>query len=127
MLTHRREQVTVTTLTETIARHFGLYAHKAQLDLRGRVASAVDRVVATAPERFAHDRRTGSRPEGLVRFLKTPEDLDPRGRTQAYQALGRSGRSRRTADPNQLDLLRELEVGDDDEEDTDGPAEEWEK
>ncbi|WP_430787630.1 hypothetical protein [Actinoplanes sp. G11-F43] len=117
MLAHRREVVTVTSLTESVARHYGLYAHRAQQALRVKVASAVDRVVAAAPDRFAHDRKTGVRPEGLVRFLRTPEDLDRRGRTQAYQALGRSGRSRHTADPNQLDLLRELEVGDNDEDD----------
>jgi hypothetical protein len=128
MLAQRRELVTITGLTEAVARHYGLYAHKAQQVLKTRVASAVDRIVSAAPDRFAHDRKTGSRPEGLVRFLKTPEDLDPRGRTQAYQALGRSTRPQRSrlVDPNQLDLLQELDVGDNDEEDSVVPGEEGE-
>lgn len=129
MLAQRKEFVTIATLTERAARHYGLYAHKAQQTLKTKVASAVDRIVSAAPDRFAYDRKTGSRPEGLVRFLKTPEDLDPRGRTQAYQALGRSGRpqrSRPTADPNQLDLLQELDIGDNDEEDSVVPGEEGE-
>jgi hypothetical protein len=119
LLSRRTEHITITSLTESVARHYGLYAHKAQQTLKSKVASAVDRISASAPDSFAHDRRTGRRPEGLVRFLKTPESLDPRGRTQAYQALSRSGRptrSRPPVDPNQLDLLQELEAGDNDED-----------
>ena len=129
MLARRKEHVTITGLTESVARHYGLYAHKAQQALRVKVASAVDRIASAAPDRFAHDRKTGSRPEGLVRFLKTPEDLDPRGRTQAYQALGRPSRPQRprpATDPNQLDLLQELNIGDNDEEDPVVPGEEGE-
>jgi len=129
MLSQRKEHISITGLAEAVARHYALYAHKAQQSLRAKVASAVDLIVESAPDRFAHDRKTGSRPEGLVRFLKTPEDLDPRGRTQAYQALSRSGRPLRrrpAVDPNQLDLLQELDAGDNDEDDSVMPDEEGE-
>ncbi|ONH31255.1 hypothetical protein BL253_10355 [Pseudofrankia asymbiotica] len=42
-----------------------------------------------------YEPRSERRQESLVRILATPEDLDPRGRTQRYQAIARAaGRSR---------------------------------
>ncbi len=64
----------------------------------------------------SHESPKGANRDELVRMLRTPEDNDPPGRTQAYQALARTGQIRRratTTDPNQLDLLEVLDQADD--------------
>lgn len=80
-----------------------------------RKAAAAARAIADAePDTFAYQSATGHH-EALVRVLRTPEGNDPRGRTQAWQANGRPRHTqrRREPDPNQMDLLRELDVTDD--------------
>lgn len=127
MLANRASQVSLTGLTERVAPHYGIYAHKAQNRLKSLIESSVNNIIKSGQDRFAYEPRTGMRPEGLVRFLKTPEDFDRRGRTQAYQALGRPGRPARRAPetiPGQLDLLRELDATDNDEEDSSPASEE---
>lgn len=115
-LSRRREQVTLHTLAEQMAPHFALYGARARRQLVKKVGLAASKIAAADSATFEY---VSPRPndDGLVRLLRTPEDNDPRGRTQAYQALARSGRQgRRRAprmDPNQLDLLREVEQGDD--------------
>jgi hypothetical protein len=52
----------------------------------------------------------------VMHLRRTPEDNDPRGRTQAYQALARRPGSRTRVpppDPRQPDLFSELDVEDD--------------
>jgi hypothetical protein len=122
MLTNRTPHISLTGLTEQVARHYALYGHKAQHKLRSTIGSAVAAVVAWAPDRFAYDPPARARPEGLIRFLKTPEDFDRRGRTQGYQALSRDGKSRRARkhppNPNQFDLLGELGMTDNSDEES---------
>ncbi|HEX6077336.1 MAG TPA: hypothetical protein VFZ32_19015 [Micromonosporaceae bacterium] len=122
MMASRVGHVSLTSLTEQTAKHYPLYGHGAQQKLRSKVEVAVRDIVMDQPENFAYEGRTGRRQEGLVRFLRTPEDFDLRGRTQAYQAIGRqgrpSGRRRPQVDPNQLDLLEELDAADTGEEDS---------
>jgi len=115
--------ITIGGLTERAAPYYGLYGRKAQNQLRKRVADVAREVARTHPATFSYDPPTANR-DGLVRLLKTPEDNDTRGRTQAYQALTRKDhthrRRPRQLDPNQLDLLQELELAEDvgDEDDT---------
>jgi hypothetical protein len=122
MLSNRMPHVSLTGLTEQVAPHYGIYAHKAQNRLKSVVGWAVTKIIAENPDRFAYEPPAKSRPEGLVRFLRTPEDFDRRGRTQAYQALSRVGKGAKgrppPVSPGQLDLLRELDATDNDEEDS---------
>ncbi len=89
-----------------------------------KVGQAVRAIADAEPDTFAYQSATGSH-EALVRVLRTPEDNDPRGRTQAWQANGRPRHTQRRhePDPNQMDLLRELEVTDDVGGDSDTEAE----
>jgi hypothetical protein len=85
------------------------------------VAECLRRIAAAHPDTYEFRAATANH-EPLLRFLKTPEDNDNRGRTQAYQALARDGRRRRLVqpDPGQLDLLRELGDADNDNVSTNG-------
>jgi hypothetical protein len=122
MMASRVGHVSLTSLTEQTAKHYPLCGHREQQRLRIKVEAAVRAIVDDQPDKFAYEGRTGRRQEGLIRFLRTPEDFDLRGRTQAYQAIGRqgrpSGRRRSRVDPNQLDLLGELDAADTGEEDS---------
>jgi hypothetical protein len=121
MMAQKIAQISLTSLTEKAAPHYGLYGHAAQQKLKGLVAEVVRGMVAKEPDRYAFDRAVGHRQEAVVRFLRTPEDFKPRGRTQGYQAIGRAGKAatQPTPDYDLLDLLRELELGENDEEDLD--------
>lgn len=79
-----------------------------------KVTSAVRSIAEAEPDVFAYQSATGSH-EAMVRVLRTPEDNDPRGRTQAWQVNGRPRHTQRRQEqnPDQLDLLQELEVSDD--------------
>jgi hypothetical protein len=122
-LAHHVPHLTIGGLTEHAAPYYGLYGRKAQNQLRRRVGEAAREVAKADPATFSYDPPTANR-DGLVRLLKTPEDNDTRGRTQSYQALARKDhtyrRRPRQLDPNQLDLLSELEQAEDvrDEDDT---------
>lgn len=130
-LANRAGQLTVGGLTERITPYFGLYGRKARQRLIQRVGEAARRVAAADPDTFAYEAPAANR-DGLLRLLRTPESNDPRGRTQAYQALVRGGHTRRRrpvpVDPNQLDLLQELDEAEDvsDEEENRSPGEEEE-
>jgi hypothetical protein len=121
VLANQVAQVSLTGLTESAAPHYCMYAAKAQHKIKSLVGRAVARMVEAAPDRFAYDPPAGPRQEGAVRFLRTPEDLQRRGRTQAYQALSRIGKQtkarREPVIKGQLDLLRELDATDNGEED----------
>ncbi|MBQ0990409.1 hypothetical protein KBX08_09940 [Micromonospora sp. H61] len=128
-LANRTPFLTLTGLTERVAPHYGLYGHAAQNRLKSAVKAAIVKIVEAAPDRFAFDPPANVRPEGLIRFLRTPEDHDPRGRTQAYQALARTGqgasrRRRVVPNPDQMDLLSELVTMDNDAEDIDTVSDE---
>ncbi len=122
MMASRVGHVSLTGLTEQTAKHYPLYGHRTQQKLRSKVEAAVRDIASGQPDNFSYEGRTGRRQEGLVRILRTPEDFDLRGRTQAYQAIGRQGRPPRRrrplVDPNQLDLLGELDAADTGEEDS---------
>lgn len=115
-LASRVPQLTIAGLAERTTPYYGLYGRGARSRLVRRIAAATRRIAAAEPATFAYDVSTANR-DGLIRLLRTPEDNDTRGRTQAYQALTRREptRRRRTAQVNlyQLDLFQELDQADD--------------
>jgi hypothetical protein len=116
----RRQQVSVRWLAEEVAPHLTFYARAAQQKLVKTIGEAARMIAQSDASTFEY---YGPKPNdaggGFVRLLKTPEDNDPRGRTQAYQALARSSQVRRKRtrqhDPDQLDLLQELAQADDED------------
>lgn len=110
--------VTVRRLTEGCCPYYPFYGRAARRQLLKKVDSAIRHIAREHPETYQCSLGP-DREDTIVRILRTPEDFDARGRTQAYQALSRRSRSRRQpqVDPNQLDLLQELGDGDDNEDD----------
>lgn len=116
----QRQQVSVRWLAEEAAPYLTFYARAAQQKLVKTVGEAA-RVIAqsdTATFEY-HGPAPNDAGGGFVRLLRSPEANDPRGRTQAYQALARSSQARRRRtrqhDPDQLDLLQELAQADDED------------
>ena len=102
-----------------------IYGKGAQGKFQRTVNTALRLIAKDEPDTFQFHAATGTR-DPLVTFLRTPEDNDPRGRAQGYQALTRQGHTRRRATlagEDQLDLLQELEatenVATDDDHDVD--------
>ncbi len=120
------EHVAVQVLAHETLAHLVLYGEKARKAFVRTVDTCAQELAAAQPTRFEYipgTRSTGAR-EPLVRFLRSPEDNDNRGRTQGYQALARDGQARRRTrapDPDQLDLFPALgRVDNSDEQDDTG-------
>lgn len=110
MSSRRADEVSVQAVAEATLPHLLKYGRGARARFVRTVTDCVRRTAALHPDNFEFRGATGNH-DPLVRFLRTPEDNDNRGRTQAYQALSRQGHTRRRArqvDPDQLDLLSEL-------------------
>jgi hypothetical protein len=118
-LASKRERVSTPWLAEQTARYLAFYARAARQKLVRTIGEAARLIAESDAATFEYHGPTAN-DAGYVRLLKTPEDNDPRGRTQAYQALARSSQPRRKKtrphDPDQLDLLRELMQADDEED-----------
>lgn len=116
-MAQRLDQLSLPSLAERATPHYALYGRQAQQRIRRKVADAASRLAADDPMSFQVVPNNNKR-DGLVRILRTPEDNDARGRTQAYQAVGRptaSRKKRRKPEiPGQLDLLSMLETSDND-------------
>lgn len=82
----RIEQMSVERLTEESIPPYPLFPGAYKRRLRVRVAESAQRAAEADPARWQYQRR-GAGDEGLVRVLVTPEDADPRGRTQQYQSM----------------------------------------
>jgi hypothetical protein len=115
-LSRRTPQASSATIAEQTAPWLTAYGKRARHAFRRKVEDALRRIAADELGLFEYRGRTANR-DPLVRFLSTPEDNDPRGRTQAYQALARPAHTRRRTrpaeNPDQLDLLAELQEADD--------------
>lgn len=105
-----------------------MYGPGARKTFMAKSTAALRSICGDEPDTFAFQGNTGTH-EAQVRILRTPEDNDPRGRTQAWQANGRPRNTQRKArekNPDQLDLLSALEMADDvsgdDDADTDREA-----
>lgn len=117
-MSHRLTELTLHSLAERATPHYGIYGRRAQGQIKRKIAEAARGVAAAEPLNFAYVPANSSR-DALVKILRTPEANDPRGRTQAYQAVGResiAGKRRKTRPeiPGQIDLLAELYAGDND-------------
>lgn len=116
-MAQRLPQLTLTSLAERATPQFALYGRQAQQRIRKKVTEAARQIQSADPASFQVVPTTSTR-EGLVRILRTPEDNDPRGRTQAYKAVGRGLTIRKKRPkpeiPGQLDLLAALEARDND-------------
>jgi len=121
----RRQRVSVQWLAEAATPYLTFYGRNAKQRLVKTIGEAARMVSESDNATFEyHGPRPNDADCGFVRLLRTPEDNDPQGRTQAYQALARGShvRRRRTRqhDPDQLDLLQELAQGDDEDVEDDG-------
>lgn len=129
-LSNRRTEITVRLLAEQTARYFPLFSNAARRRLVTNVREAVRTIVTEDADTFAYVPSTATRADDLVRMIKTPEDRDPRGRTQSYQSLRDWGRRRRGAPVSEhqidlLDLLADVSPEEDDIPlDNDEPREE---
>jgi hypothetical protein len=112
-LSQRTTQVSAEVIAEETLTSLPLYGKGARGRFVRSVIECLRQISAEDPEIFEFRGRTANH-DALIRFLKTPEDNDPRGRTQAYQALARGAQPRRRVreqHPDQLDLLSALGLG----------------
>ncbi|MFF3290916.1 hypothetical protein [Streptomyces sp. NPDC003023] len=127
----RIEEVSIPRIAEDLCIHYRRYQQAVRLQIAKRFQTAVRQLSSEDPDTYRYEQVPGGGPEGVVRLLRTPEEFDHRGRTVAYQALARVSRrrSKRLVDPNQLDLLADVEgasevgvlsVSSDDEEGMEG-------
>jgi hypothetical protein len=137
VLANHAPAISIPSLAEDALPYLAVYPNGYRSQLLRRVEAAARRASDAAPETFAFVPRSGTSGFASVRVLDSPEWLDPRGRTQRYQALaGRftsPNRRRPTSvGEGQLSLfaeddlereLAELDLIDDDgrEEVDDGP------
>lgn len=89
-LCRRRSEVRVPALADHAIPHLAIYAAAARHGLIRKVDAAARRAAEANDTIFEYLGRTGTRNYSLVRFLRSPEDAAPQGRTQAYQAILRS-------------------------------------
>jgi len=114
-LSHKRPSITTPALTERVAAYAALMARRARADLVNKVNASCRRIAQADPANFHYQPPLPNEP-AIMHMIRTPEANDPRGRTQAYQALARRPGGRRCAqavDPRQFDLLAELEINED--------------
>jgi len=105
-LSQRRTRMTVRTLAELAVPYFAMFANSAQQQLINKVRVNARTIAEEEPATYRYWPRTENQREDTVEFLRTPEDRDPRGRTQAYQAMhGRRGRGIIASEQRQMDLL----------------------
>lgn len=119
-VSQRRTRMTVRTLAELVVPYFAMFANSAQQQLISKVRVITRTIAEEEPATYRYWPRTENQREDTVEFLRTPEDRDPRGRTQAYQAMrGRRGRGIIGSEQRQMDLLDLLaETSDDRPDDT---------
>lgn len=114
-LSNRRPSVSVPMLTERIAPYAAVFGRKARRLLIRKVGNVCRSIAQSDSAVFVYQPPAGN-DEGVMHLRRTPEDNDPRGRTQAYQALARRPGSRKripSPDLRQPDLFSELDVEED--------------
>jgi len=91
-LSRGRTEVSLPALAEQALPHLPIYAKAARHQLVQKVDAAARRVAGRNGATFEYLARTATRDPAVVRFLRSPEDAAPQGRTQSYQAIRRSHR-----------------------------------
>lgn len=104
-LSHSRPDVTVRLLTERVVPHYPIFAAGTQRRLVGKVRESARSIVEADPGTYGYLPSTGTRQEDVVELRATPETRDPRGRTQAYQAMYGRRATSGEGERRQLDLL----------------------
>ena len=111
-LSRQRAEVSVPLLAEQAIPHLPIYGSSAQAKLVKKIDAAARRVVNSDSATFEYLPKTGTRGYAVVRFLRSPEEAAPQGRTQGYQAITRSYRRRSQAqsasDGTQMRLFDEM-------------------
>jgi len=93
-----RENISMVALAEEALPYYAIYPAPYRGRLRKKVASAARRAAEADSQHLEYRPPTNAEPDGLIRILATPEQADPRGRTQQYQAIqGRLGGGNRRA------------------------------
>jgi hypothetical protein len=87
LLASQGPAMSVPALAESAIQHLSLYPDGYRNRLVRLVDAAARRAVAAAPDTFAYSGPSGVSSSAIIRVVESPEDLDPRGRTQRYQAL----------------------------------------
>jgi hypothetical protein len=87
LLASQGPAMSVPALAESAIPHLSLYPKGYRNRLVRLVDAAARRAVAAAPDTFAYSGPSGVSSSAIIRVVESPEDLDPRGRTQRYQAL----------------------------------------
>lgn len=110
---HRRDIITVRAITERVIPQYAHFGKQAQGTLRTRVEQAARRIADEMPGTYGYRPKTEGHDEAAVRILETPEDRDPRGRTQSYQRIARGSvakpKERKPSPPGHLRLFDELD------------------
>ena len=113
-MARREETVSIRALAEDAVPHLCIYPNGYRDRIVARIETAARRAADTNPETFVFGPRTGVNNSAYIRVLASPEDLDPRGRTQRYQALSNrfaSGRRRPVVtNPDQLSFFDDARV-----------------
>ena len=93
--------------------HFHIYGARHRTRLIKKVEQAAQQCCEAAPETSRFRPRTATRDYSIVDFTHSPEQSDPRGRTQRYQALERRMRGMPTAPTigHQPALFDSIDVG----------------
>ena len=97
-LAQDRENISMMALAEDSLPYYAIYPAPYRLRLRRKVAAAARRAAEADSQHLEYRPPTNAEPDGLIRILSTPEQADPRGRTQQYQAIqNRLGGGKRRA------------------------------
>jgi hypothetical protein len=120
VLAQGKDVVGCPDLAAQAVRYLPLFASGHRNTIVTKVTQAAQRCCARAPETFEFRPATGVRPDGMVKVIDSPEQADPRGRTQRYQAVRvRLGGRAATVDTttqislfDETDLIEELDRAD---------------
>ena len=92
-LSRRTPHASSWTIAEEAAPWLVVYGKAARNTFRRKIEDALRKIAGDELEYFEFQGPTANH-DPRVRFMRTPEDNDPRGRTQRYQALTRTPHTR---------------------------------
>jgi hypothetical protein len=108
-----QENVSVPAVADGAMQHFAIYPAGIRDRIVRKFEHASSRVAQRDPEHFEYRQRTSTRHHGVVQIRNSPEQSDPRGRTQGYQAAANrlSGRPAPvTTGAEELSLFDEVDL-----------------
>ncbi len=108
------DSISVPDLSGRTIPHLHIYGTKVRRRLIREVEKAAENCCAAAPEIIRFRPRTANRDYAVINVTDSPETVDPRGRTQRYQSLGRKLRGLppgQQPDSGQLPLFDMITMG----------------